>query len=89
MIPFEYPSAPLVRRHGPVGYLDYSSFRPWLRDEFGFRCVYCLRREQWEPNLSVFEAANSRRRTEPAEWWQATRISTFQQIPHPDRSTGA
>jgi hypothetical protein len=55
MTPFEYPSAPLVRRHGPVGYLDYSSFRPWLRDEFGFRCVYCLRREQWEPHLGVFE----------------------------------
>jgi hypothetical protein len=55
MTPFDYPSAPLVRRHGPVGYLDYNSFRPWLRDEFGFRCVYCLRREQWEPDLGVFE----------------------------------
>lgn len=55
MTPFTYPSAPLVRRHGPVGYLDHGSFRPWLRDEFVFRCVYCLRREQWEPNLGVFE----------------------------------
>src|SRR5438445_783907 len=55
MTPFTYPSAPLVRRHGPVGYLDTSSFRPWLRDEFGFRCVYCLRRERWEPDLGVFE----------------------------------
>lgn len=24
-----------------------DSFRPWLRDEFTFRCVYCLIREQW------------------------------------------
>ncbi len=46
-LPFEYPSAPHVRRHGPKGYSDYSRFRPWLRDEFSFRCVYCLRREQW------------------------------------------
>ena len=55
MSPFTYPSCPLIRRHGPVGYLDYDSFRPWLRDEFGFRCVYCLRRERWEPDLGVFE----------------------------------
>jgi hypothetical protein len=55
MTPFTYPSAPLVRRHGPMGYLDYGSFRPWLRDEFACRCVFCLRRERWEPNLTVFE----------------------------------
>jgi hypothetical protein len=45
--PFRYPPAPHTRRHGPQGYADYSSFRPWLRDEFSFRCVYCLLREQW------------------------------------------
>jgi hypothetical protein len=45
--PFVYPPAPHVRRHGPQGYVDYASFRPWLRDEFSFRCVYCLLREQW------------------------------------------
>lgn len=45
--PFAYPRLPHVRRHGPRGYADYPSFRPWLRDEFAFRCVYCLRREQW------------------------------------------
>lgn len=55
MTPFTYPSAPLTRRHGPYGYLDYDSFRPWLRDDFGFRCAYCLRRERWEPDLGVFE----------------------------------
>lgn len=44
---FLYPSHPLARRHGPKGYADYQSFRPWLRDEFSFRCVYCLIREQW------------------------------------------
>ncbi len=46
MNPFVYPTKS-IRRHGPIGYLDYSSYRPWLRDEFEFRCVYCLRREQW------------------------------------------
>ena len=45
--PFTYPSSPHTRRHGPTGYEDYGSYRPWLRDEFTFRCVFCLRREQW------------------------------------------
>jgi hypothetical protein len=46
---FHYPSVPPVRRHGPCGYVDYTSFKPWLRDEFTFRCVYCLTRELWCP----------------------------------------
>lgn len=46
-VPFRYPDAPYVRRHQPRGYADYDSYRPWLRDEFTFRCVYCLLREQW------------------------------------------
>jgi hypothetical protein len=46
-IPFVYPPLPHVRRHGPQGYSDYASYRPWLGDEFSFRCVYCLMREQW------------------------------------------
>lgn len=45
--PFDYPAGPHRRRHGPRGYADYASYRPWLRDEFSFRCVYCLLREQW------------------------------------------
>lgn len=44
--PFTYPSRH-TRKHGPTGYRDYDSFRDWLRDEFTFRCVFCLRREQW------------------------------------------
>lgn len=47
MVGFEYPNQPHIRRHGPSGYKDYESFRDWLRDEFTFRCVYCLHREQW------------------------------------------
>jgi len=30
-----------------------ASFRPWLRDEFSFRCVFCLRREQWDRASSL------------------------------------
>ena len=45
--PFAYPSEPHVRRHGPFGYRDYKSYRDWLRDDFSFRCVFCLNREQW------------------------------------------
>jgi hypothetical protein len=46
-MPFVYPDSAHVRLHGPYGYSDYARFRPWLRDEFRFRCVYCLTREQW------------------------------------------
>ena len=44
---FTYPAATPHRRHAPSGYSDYESYRPWLRDEFCFRCVYCLLRERW------------------------------------------
>lgn len=47
MNPFAYPADPHVRRHGPRGYTALESHRPWLRDEFCFRCVYCLSRETW------------------------------------------
>lgn len=45
--PYSYPSIPHVRRHGPRGWKDYQKYRAWLRDEFSFRCVYCLEREVW------------------------------------------
>lgn len=47
MQPYRYPDSPHVRRHGPSGYAAYESYRQWLRDEFLFRCVYCLHREKW------------------------------------------
>ena len=53
--PFRYPTAIHVRKHGPEGYAKYAYFRPWLRDEFDFRCVYCLWREAWSHALSIFE----------------------------------
>lgn len=40
------------RRHGPAGYQTYITYKDWLRDEFAFRCVYCLNRERWYPNGS-------------------------------------
>jgi hypothetical protein len=52
--PFTYPAAPHVRRHGPQGYADHESYRPWVRDEFAFRCVYCLLRETWGPFKGVY-----------------------------------
>jgi hypothetical protein len=54
MIGFEYSTTPHERRHGPGGYRDYDSYRDWLRDEFMFRCVYCLHREQWDRGGSMF-----------------------------------
>ncbi|EDY16037.1 HNH endonuclease [Chthoniobacter flavus Ellin428] len=45
--PYVFPDGPHARRHGPKGWKDYGRYRQWLRDEFCFRCVYCLMREQW------------------------------------------
>jgi hypothetical protein len=47
--PFRYPTVHRCRRHGPAGYKDFGDYRPWLEDEFSFRCVYCLKRQQWAP----------------------------------------
>lgn len=47
---FDYPDNQRTRRHAPRGYKTFRAFKPWLRDEFDFRCVYCLCREVWEPN---------------------------------------
>ncbi|HRA88368.1 MAG TPA: HNH endonuclease domain-containing protein [Planctomycetaceae bacterium] len=52
---FAYPNSDAQRRHGPEGYTSYESFRPWLRDEFTFRCVYCLKRETWGQVTAEFE----------------------------------
>jgi hypothetical protein len=54
-LPFLDPPTPHVRRHGPAGYADHAGYRPWLRDEFSFRCVYCLLREQWGRVGGVFD----------------------------------
>lgn len=52
---FNYPSVRTERRHGPNGYSAYQLYRPWLRDEFLFRCVYCLKREKWGQVTGDFE----------------------------------
>lgn len=54
-MPYRYPPAPHERLHGPQGYAQYPSFRPWLRDEFSYRCVYCLYREQWGRVMRAFD----------------------------------
>jgi len=54
MIPFEYPTTKHTRLHGPAGYSSHESYRPWLRDDFSFRCIYCLRREQWGRVIAEF-----------------------------------
>jgi hypothetical protein len=48
--PFAYPMTPHPRRHGPRGYKNYRDYKPFLRDDFTFRCVYCLERELWYPS---------------------------------------
>lgn len=47
---FQYSGTPHARRHGPEGYIQYETYKDWLRDEFTFRCVYCLERERWYPS---------------------------------------
>jgi hypothetical protein len=52
---FSYPQSRAERKHGPAGYAAYESYRPWLRDEFMFRCVYCLKRETWGQVTGEFD----------------------------------
>ena len=52
---FDYPNRRKQRRHGPAGYASCERYRPWLRDEFCFRCVYCLKRESWGQVTGEFE----------------------------------
>ncbi len=53
--PFTYPTVPHVRKHGPSGYKIYESYRDRLRDEFSFRCVFCMNREQWGVGLGIWD----------------------------------
>jgi hypothetical protein len=53
--PFSYPDPPVNFRHGPRGYADAVSFRPWLRDEYAFRCVFYLMRKQWSRVTGEFD----------------------------------
>jgi hypothetical protein len=55
MQPFTHLGVPHIRRHGPRGYSEYRRYRPWLRDEFDFRCVYCLARERWHKGEYGFQ----------------------------------
>ena len=50
---FTHPPQLHRRRHGPRGYNPYNGFKDWLRDEFQFRCVYCLEREMWYPDRAA------------------------------------
>ena len=52
---FDYPEPQERGSHGPAEYSAYESYRPWLRDEFDFRCAYCLKRETWGQVTSEFE----------------------------------
>jgi hypothetical protein len=56
---FAYPGALHVRRHGPTGYSDDARYKDWLRDEFDYRCVYCLCREAWSPDDGYFSVEHS------------------------------
>jgi hypothetical protein len=53
LTPFVYADVPHQRKHGPQGYANYQEYKDWLRDEFVFRCVYCLEREMWYPNRAA------------------------------------
>lgn len=66
MSAFLYPQDPHARRHGPSGYARHESYRDWLRDEFTFRCIYCLTRERWFKGPRGFDVDHLvPRKTEP------------------------
>jgi|SRR3954470_11455624 len=41
MNPFRYPDSLHLRTQRPEGFSDYRRYKPFLRKEFGRRCVYC------------------------------------------------
>lgn len=47
---FAPPVSVEARRHRPSGYVDDEHYKPWLRDEFTYRCLYCGCREVWFPD---------------------------------------
>jgi hypothetical protein len=55
---FIYAPEPHQRKHGPTGYPNYKEYKPWLRDEFTFRCVYCMERELWYPDRDASFSAD-------------------------------
>jgi hypothetical protein len=52
---FAYPNEVRGRKHGPAGYGNYEAYRDWLRDEFSFRCAFCLMRESWLRGTAGFQ----------------------------------
>ena len=52
---FAYPKEQHRRRHGPTGYTIPETYREWLRDDFSYRCVYSLIREQWISRKANFD----------------------------------
>lgn len=52
--PFAYPISGHKRRHRPPQFSRYQQYKPWLRDEFVFTCVYCLSRETWNRNCNFY-----------------------------------
>jgi hypothetical protein len=56
--PFLYSAVPHRRKHGPRGYDNYQAYKDWLRDEYSFRCVYCLEREMWDRSRSAAFSAD-------------------------------
>ena len=44
---FAYPKARHTRIQTPPDYTDYRKYKPYLRDEFAGRCVYCRAHERW------------------------------------------
>lgn len=50
---FAYQNTRHERAHSPRGYDRHEGYKPWLRDEFAFRCVYCLERELWYPDRAA------------------------------------
>jgi hypothetical protein len=51
--PFAFRTSAPGRKHGPAGYANYREYKDWLRDEFEFRCVYCMERETWYPSAQA------------------------------------
>src|ERR1700675_3855243 len=88
---FAYPATTHQRKHGPAGYANYQDYKPWLRDDFTFRCVYSLVRDTWYPDRATSFSADhvfpqSEAPTRVADYWNlvyaCTRCNSLKQNVH-------
>lgn len=57
---FSYPSSRHTRTESPPHYRDYSAYKPFLRKEFEYHCVYCRMPDTYLQQVDYFSVDHYR-----------------------------